>query len=89
MRTTERVGSTGCTGPWRQCQHRAQVASLGARRGFGLQCTGICIRAVAGAAGPAGRDIHIELRRGAVQMVVRWPLDGAAVLAQWTRELLR
>lgn len=37
---------------------------------------------------PAG-EIHIELRRGAVQLVVHWPLDGAAALAQWTRELLR
>jgi len=34
-------------------------------------------------------DIHIELRRGAVQLVVRWPLEGAASLADWTRELLR
>lgn len=37
----------------------------------------------------AGRDIEVELRRGAVTMKLTWPLSAAADFAAWTRELLR
>lgn len=36
-----------------------------------------------------GRDIEVELRRGATTMKVLWPISAAAALAAWTRELLR
>ena len=36
-----------------------------------------------------GRDIEVELRRGAVTMKVIWPSSAAADFAAWTRELLR
>jgi transposase len=37
----------------------------------------------------SGRDIEVELRRGAVTMKVIWPSSAAADFAAWTRELLR
>jgi transposase len=37
----------------------------------------------------AGRDIRIELRRGAMAVSVSWPTDAAAQCAVWMRELLR
>lgn len=37
----------------------------------------------------AGRDIRIELRRGATAVSVSWPTDAAAQCAVWMRELLR
>jgi transposase len=36
-----------------------------------------------------GRDIEVELRRGAVTMKVLWPSSAASDFAAWTRELLR
>jgi transposase len=35
------------------------------------------------------QEIHIELRRGAVTVSVRWPVHAAAQCAAWTREVLR
>jgi transposase len=35
------------------------------------------------------RGIEVELRRGAVTIKLLWPVDAAAQLAAWTRELLR
>ena len=35
------------------------------------------------------RVIELELRRGAVTIKLLWPMSAAAVLAAWTRELLR
>lgn len=37
----------------------------------------------------SGRDIEVELRRGAVTMKVSWPSTAAVDFAAWTRELLR
>lgn len=37
----------------------------------------------------AGREIRIELRRGATVVKVDWPLAAAADCAAWLRELLR
>lgn len=34
-------------------------------------------------------DIHIELRRGATQITLSWPLAAADQCAAWMRELLR
>jgi transposase len=41
------------------------------------------------AGAPAGScdDIHIELRRGAAQLTVRWPSSQATSCAAWLREL--
>jgi transposase len=33
-------------------------------------------------------EIHIELRRGATALAVRWPVSAAAQCAVWLRELL-
>lgn len=38
---------------------------------------------------PAPLDIHIELRRGATALSVRWPCEASAQCAAWMRELLR
>jgi transposase len=41
---------------------------------------------------PAGakvEEIHIELRRGATALAVRWPVSAAAQCAVWLRELLQ
>lgn len=35
------------------------------------------------------RGIELELRRGAVTIKLLWPMNAAAELAAWTRELLR
>ena len=35
------------------------------------------------------QEIHIELRRGAVTVNVRWPVHAAAQCAAWMREVLR
>jgi transposase len=35
------------------------------------------------------QEIHIELRRGAVTVNVRWSMDAAAQCATWLREILR
>ena len=45
---------------------------------------------VSAAAPPAGAaDIHIEVKRGAATVAVRWPASAAAECAAWLRELLR
>jgi hypothetical protein len=53
---------------------------------------------LAAAAGPDGRrealvhggeEIHIELRRGAAQLAVRWPASQSCVCASWLGELAR
>ncbi|NML19179.1 IS66-like element accessory protein TnpA [Azohydromonas caseinilytica] len=35
------------------------------------------------------QEIHIELRRGAVTVSVRWPMQAAGQCATWLREILR
>lgn len=37
----------------------------------------------------AGAIVELEVQKGAALLKVRWPLEGAADLAQWTREVLR
>ena len=39
-------------------------------------------------AGAKAEEIHIELRRGATALAVRWPVSAAAQCAVWLRELL-
>jgi transposase-like protein len=34
-------------------------------------------------------DIKVELRKGAVSMIVTWPVSAAGDLAQWTRAILK
>ncbi len=38
--------------------------------------------------GTKAEEIHIELRRGATALAVRWPVSAAAQCAVWLRELL-
>ena len=38
---------------------------------------------------PVSGDIHLELRRGAVTVNVRWPLAAARESALWLREFLK
>ena len=38
---------------------------------------------------PEVREIKVELRRGALSMVVTWPVSAAAELASWTAALLK
>ena len=39
-------------------------------------------------AGAKAEEIHIELRRGATALAVRWPVSAATQCAVWLRELL-
>jgi len=34
-------------------------------------------------------DIKVELRKGALSMIVTWPVSAAGDLAQWTRAILK
>jgi transposase len=47
------------------------------------------VPAVSAPAPEVAQEIHIELRRGAVTVSVRWPVHAAAQCAAWTREVLR
>jgi transposase len=38
--------------------------------------------------GTKASDIHIELRRGATALAIRWPVSAATECAVWLRELL-
>ena len=38
---------------------------------------------------PPACDIKVELRKGAVSMIVNWPISAAGDLAQWTRAILK
>ncbi|ABM35746.1 transposase [Polaromonas naphthalenivorans] len=38
---------------------------------------------------PETREIKVELRRGALSMVVTWPVSAAAELASWTAALVK
>lgn len=38
---------------------------------------------------PEAREIKVELRRGALSMVVTWPVSAAAELASWTGAVLK
>ena len=39
--------------------------------------------------GTKASDIHIELRRGATALAIRWPVSAATECAVWLRELLQ
>lgn len=41
------------------------------------------------AAPPVDRRIEVEVRRGALTMMIAWPLSASAEMAAWMRELLR
>lgn len=38
---------------------------------------------------PTACDIKVEVRKGAISMIVTWPIGAAGDLAQWTRVILR
>jgi transposase-like protein len=38
---------------------------------------------------PTACDIKVELRKGALSMIVTWPISAAGDLAQWTRAILK
>jgi transposase len=70
---------------WRQLAREGAHATATKPREF----VPVAIAAPAAPAVETGRDIEIELRRGAVTMRVIWPSSAAAHFAAWTRELLR
>ena len=47
------------------------------------------VAAVSAPVADVEQEIHIELRRGAVTVNVRWPVHAAAQCAAWMREVLR
>ena len=49
----------------------------------------IPLRLPAAAPQPEPREIKVELRRGALSMVVTWPVSAAAECALWTGALLK
>ena len=74
---------------WRQWAREG-----GARRTRVSRATSVADRFVPVVVGdtPAGakpEEIHIELRRGATALAVRWPVSAAAQCAVWLRELLQ
>jgi transposase len=68
---------------WRQLAREGEAAPQKAGEFIALPMK------AAGAATSAPADIHVELRRGHVTMIVTWPASAAADFAIWTRELLR
>jgi transposase-like protein len=38
---------------------------------------------------PKASDIKVELRKGAVSMIITWPASAASDLVQWTRTILK
>jgi transposase len=63
------------------------------RRGRGTKRAGDLVAPMpgggAGSGGSQPGDIRVELRRGALQVAVSWPLAGAAECAAMLRDLLR
>ena len=49
----------------------------------------IALQLPAPAQQPETREIKVELRRGALSMVVTWPVRAAAELASWTGAVLK
>ena len=49
----------------------------------------IALQLPAPAQQPETREIKVELRRGALSMVVTWPVSAAAELARWTGAVLK
>ena len=49
----------------------------------------IALQLPAAAPQPAAQEIKVELRKGALSMVVTWPLSAAAELAGWTGAVLK
>ena len=49
----------------------------------------IALQLPAPAQQPETREIKVELRRGALSMVVTWPVSAAAELASWTAAVLK
>ena len=49
----------------------------------------IALQLPAPAQQPETREIKVELRRGALSMVVTWPVSAAAELARWTAAVLK
>ena len=49
----------------------------------------IALQLPAPAQQPETREIKVELRRGALSMVVTWPVSAAAELASWTGAVLK
>ena len=47
------------------------------------------VAAVSAPVPEVAHELHIELRRGAVTVNVRWPVHAAAQCAAWMREVLR
>jgi len=71
---------------WRQLAREACQETPSAKREF----VPVALAPLPGTAGNGQhRNIEIELRRGAVTMMVRWPASAAADFAAWARELLR
>lgn len=68
---------------WRQLAREGNATSAKTSEFIALPMT-----APAGST-PALADIHVEVRRGPVTMIITWPASAAAGFAIWTRELLR
>ena len=45
--------------------------------------------ALASPSAPKEQEVTIELRKGALSMVITWPLGAAADLASWTAAILK
>ena len=49
----------------------------------------IALQLPAAAPQPEAREIKVELRKGALSMVVTWPVSAAAECARWSAEILK
>ena len=69
--------------------HSPAAASASASETASPLAAFIALQLPAPAQQPETREIKVELRRGAMSMVVTWPVSAAAELASWTGAVLK
>ena len=96
MRSARRLSSWYRAGPWPERQSRTkwrrQARELQARGVLQVSARPQFIALAlppAPTTAPMQSDIHMELRRGAATMSIRWPVAAAPECAAWLREWLR
>lgn len=69
--------------------HSPAAAAASASETASFLAAFIPVQLPAPAQHPETREIKVELRRGALSMVVTWPVSAAAELASWTAAVLK
>ena len=71
------------------CHQLVAVSSSGSALATSPAPAFIALKLPTAMQAPAACDIKVELRKGAVSMIVTWPISAAGDLAQWTRTILK